>query len=426
MTATTRRAVITGLGLLTPIGKDAASVWQSLRSGTSGIRPITTFDPAGLPVRFAGEIPDFDAKKYVDKKDRRSLKMMARTIELAVCAGQLALADGKVDKSKLAPERFGVEFGAGLIASELPELADAARASSNCQVGSVDLEKWGDQGIPAIQPLWMLKYLPNMLACHVSILHDARGPNNSITEGDAASLLAVGEAYRILCRGQADFFLVGGAESKINPLSMVRQCLFEPMSRRNEEPAKACRPFDRGRDGLVLGEGAAVFVLEDLAHAEARGARVIAEVIGFGSAFDARQSGDGLARAVRAALKEAGIGPEQVDHVNAHGLSAKEADTWEARGLQRVFGDTQPGVPVFAPKSYIGNLGAAAGAAELAASVLALEHGLVPATLNYEEPDPACPVAVTAGEPRPVRTPCVLKVGFTQMGQCAALVLRKW
>jgi 3-oxoacyl-[acyl-carrier-protein] synthase II len=426
MTATTRRAVITGLGVLTPIGADVGSFWQSFRSGISGVRTITTFDPAGLPVRFAGEIPDFDAKKIVEKSQRKSLRMMARTIELAVCAAQFALADGKVEKSKLNPDRFGVEFGAGLIASELPELADAARASSNCQVGSVDLEKWGDQGLAAIQPLWMLKYLPNMLACHISILHDARGPNNSITEGDTASLLAVGEAYRILCRDQADFFLVGGAESKLNPLSMVRQCLFEPLSHRNEAPAKACRPFDRGRDGLVIGEGATVFVLEELAHAEARGARVLAEVVGFGAAFDVKQNGDGLARAIRAALKEAGIGPEQIDHVNAHGLATKEADACEARGLQTIFGGVKPAVPVFAPKSYFGNLGAGGSTTELAASILALQYGLVPTTLNYEEPDPACPVAVTAGEPRPVRHPYVLKVSFTQMGQCAALVLRKW
>jgi 3-oxoacyl-[acyl-carrier-protein] synthase II len=272
----------------------------------------------------------------------------------------------------------------------------------------------------------MLKYLPNMLACHISILHDARGPNNSITEGDTASLLAVGEAYRILCRDQADFFLVGGAESKLNPLSMVRQCLFEPLSHRNEAPAKACRPFDRGRDGLVIGEGATVFVLEELAHAEARGARVLAEVVGFGAAFDVKQNGDGLARAIRAALKEAGIGPEQIDHVNAHGLATKEADACEARGLQTIFGGVKPAVPVFAPKSYFGNLGAGGSTTELAASILALQYGLVPTTLNYEEPDPACPVAVTAGEPRPVRHPYVLKVSFTQMGQCAALVLRKW
>jgi 3-oxoacyl-[acyl-carrier-protein] synthase II len=426
MAASTRRAVITGLGVLSPIGLDAASFWQSLQSGKSGVRTISTFDPSGLPVRIAGEIPEFDAKKLIEKSQRKSLRMMARTIELAVVAAQLALADGQVDKSKLNPDRFGVEFGSSLIATELPELADAARVSANCQPGAVDLEKWGEQGLPLIQPLWMLKYLPNMLACHVSILHDARGPNNSITENDASSLLALGEAYRILCRDQADFFLVGGAESKINPLSMVRQCLFEQLSRRNETPEQACRPFDRDRDGLVIGEGAGVFVLEDLAHAEARGARILAEVVGFGAAFDVKQNGDGVARAVRAALTDAGIGPEEVDHVNAHGLASKAADVAEARGLQQVFGDLISPIPVFAPKSYLGNLGAGGSSTELVASILAFQHGVVPATLNYEHADPACPIAVTAGAPQPVQRPYVVKVSFTQMGQCAALVLRKW
>src|SRR5262249_32236289 len=206
--------------------------------------------------------------------------------------------------------RFAVEFGAGLIATELDELAAAARLAANCQPGHVDLEKWGEQGIPNIQPLWMLKYLPNMLACHVSILHNAQGPSNTITEGDVASLLALGEAYRILARGQADFFLVGGGESKLNPLSMTRQSLFLPLSRRNEEPESACRPFDRRRDGMVLGEGAGVFILEDLEHAKRRGSRIYAEVVGFGAAFDPERKGDGVARAVCAALNEAGIGPE--------------------------------------------------------------------------------------------------------------------
>jgi 3-oxoacyl-[acyl-carrier-protein] synthase II len=421
-----RRAVLTGVGLITPVGQDAASFWAALREGRSGVRTIRTFDTSGLPVHFAGEIADFDARNYVDKKDRRGLKMMARTIQLAVAGAQRALDDGKVDKSKLDPTRFGVEFGAGLIASELPELIDAARASANCEPGKVDLEKWGDAGIPAIQPLWMLKYLPNMLACHISILHDAQGPNNSITENDAAGLLAVGEAYRILRRDGADFFLVGGAESKMNPLSLARQCLFEPLSQRNDAPERACRPFDRGRDGIVLGEGAAVFVLEDLEHARKRGARVYAEVAGFGAAFDRKMTGDGVARAVRAALADAGIGPEEVDHVNAHGLSTRGSDAAEARGLQAVFGACPHPVPVFAPKSYFGNLGAGGSTAELAASVLGLAEGLVPPTLNYEAPDPDCPVAVAAGGPRPLTRPHVVKVSFTQMGQCAALVLRRW
>jgi 3-oxoacyl-[acyl-carrier-protein] synthase II len=426
MTALSRRVVVSGIGIISPIGLDAEAYWRSLEQGRSGVHPIRTFDPAGLPVRFAGEISEFDAKSFVEKKDRKSLRVMARTIQLAVAGAQRALDQGKVDKSKLDPERFGVEFGAGLIATDLEDLAEAAHVSANCQPNRVDLEKWGEQGIPSIQPLWMLKYLPNMLACHVSILHDARGPNNSITESDVASLLALGEAYRVLVRDQADFFLVGGAESKLNPLSMVRQCLFERLSRRNEEPEKACRPFDRERDGLVLGEGAGVFVVEELEHARRRGAKIYGEIVGFGAAFDPTLKGDGLARAIRAALNDAGIGPEEVDHINAHGLATKDSDAWEARNIRDVFGDGPSVAPVFAPKSYIGNLGAGGSTTELAASLLALEHGHLPPTLNYERPDPDCPVTVLAGQPRPIARPYVVKVSFTQMGQCGALVVRRW
>ena len=319
-----------------------------------------------------------------------------------------------------------MEFGSGLIATDLTEIADAAQISSQGEAGTVDLLRWGELGLPIIQPLWMLKYLPNMLACHVSILHNAQGPNNSITESDVASLLALGETFRILGRGGADLFLTGGAESKINPLSMVRQCLFEPLSRRNEAPEKACRPFDRQRDGLVLGEGAGVFVVEDLEHARRRGARIYAEIVGFGAAFDSRRTGAGLARAMQAALTEAGIGPDDLDHVNAHGLAAVESDIWEARAVLQVLGSCRQPVPVLAAKSYFGNLGAGSGTVELAASILALHHGLLPPTLNYEEPDPACPLPVTAGAPRPVTRAHVLKVNFTPMGQCAAVVIRKW
>ena len=425
MAASSRRVVITGMGLVTPIGLDTESFWGSLQEGRSGVRPIRSFDTSGLPVHIAAEIERFEARDYVEKSQRTALRMMARTIQLAVAGAQRALAHGQVDKSKLDPTRFGVEFGAGLIASELPELIDAARASTNCQPGAVDLERWGEQGMSTIQPLWMLKYLPNMPACHISILHDARGPNNTITESDAASLLALGEAYRILGRDGADFFLVGGAESKINPLSMVRQCLFERLSRRNDEPTRACRPFDRNRDGLVLGEGAGVLVVEDLEHARRRGARIWAEVVGFGAAFDRKMTGDGLARAVRAALAEAGIGPEELDHVNAHGLATLEADVCEARGLQQALSGAREPVPVFAGKGYLGNLGAGGSTTELAVSLLALERGVVPATLNFEEPDPSCPVAVLSA-PRPLSKPCVLKTSFTQMGQCAAVVIRKW
>jgi 3-oxoacyl-[acyl-carrier-protein] synthase II len=425
MTASSRRTVITGLGLLTPIGCDVDSFWRALLAGTSGVRPIRSFDAQGMTTRIAAEIPDFDAKKYIiDKTHRKSLRMMARSIQLAVACAQRALDEGKVDKTRLDPTRFGVEFGSGLIASELPDLADAARASANCQPGAVDLEKWGADSIPTIQPLWMLKYLPNMPACHISIMHNAQGPNNSITESDVAGLLALGEAFRIVSRDDADFFLVGGSESKINPISLVRQCLFEQMSRRNDEPEKACRPFDASRDGLILGEGATVLVVEELAHARKRGARILAEVVGFGAAFDRKLDGTGLARAVRAALGDAGIGSEDLDHINAHGVATRSGDVWEARGLALALEGRR--VPVFAAKGYLANMGAAAGTTELAASILGLEHGMMPPSLNHDRTDPDCPIEVLAGASRPVTRPYALKVGFTQMGQCGAVVIRKW
>src|SRR5262245_34491800 len=305
-----RRVVITGLGVLTPIGKDAASFWDGLVQGRSGVRSIQSFDVSSLPLRIAGEIADFDAKNYIEKKERKNLRVMARPIQLAVSAAQLALDHGKVDKARLDPTRFGVEFGAGLIASELPELGPASQIAANGSPQKVDMTRWGQEGIPAIAPLWMLKYLPNMHACHVSVLHNAQGPNNTITESDVAPLLALGEAARILRRDEADFFLVGGTDSKINPLSMVRQNLFGQMSKRQVEPEKACRPFEKNRDGTVPGEGAGVLCVEELEHARRRGAPIVAELVGFGAAFDHGCTGKGLARAIRAALAQAGIQPE--------------------------------------------------------------------------------------------------------------------
>jgi 3-oxoacyl-[acyl-carrier-protein] synthase II len=425
MPASSRRVVITGIGVLTPVGAGPGAFWGSLLQGCSGVGPIRSFDAGGLPVRIAAEIRDFEPKNYVEKAERKSLRMMARTTQLAVAAARLAMDDAAADAGEIDPTRFGVEFGASLIGSELPELIDAARASTSCQAGAVDLEKWGAEGVEAITPLWMLKYLPNMPAAYLSIFHDARGPCNSITANEVAGLLAVGEAYRILKRDHADVFLAGGAESRINPLTLTRLCLFEPLSRRNDAPEKAARPFDRDRDGIVLGEGAGVFVLEELGHARRRGARVYAELLGFGAAFDRKKDGGGVSRAVRAALAEAGVGPDEVDHVNGHGLGARDADAWEARGLQEVFGGCREPVPVFAAKGSLGNLGAGAGPTELAASVLGLRHGAVPATLNYENPDPNCPVTVIAGAPRPVRSPWAVKVSLTGAGQCAAVVIRE-
>jgi len=419
-----RRAVLTGIGVVTPIGLDAASFGRSLREGRSGIHAVRSFDASALPVRFGGEILDFDARNYLEKKDRKRLNVMVRTIQFAVAAAQLAMNDAGLKKETLDPARFGVIFGSGTIPGELGDLGPAGVECLGEPPNRIDLKKWGERGISHIPPMWMLNHVPNMPACHVSILHNAQGPNNTISQTDAGGLLALGEGFRALQRGRADLFLVGGADAKINPLTIARQCLFTPLSRRNDAPEKACRPFDRGRDGVVLGEGGGVLVLEDLEHARRRGARIYAEVLGFGAAFDRRRDGAGIARAARIALEEAGIAPGDLDHVNAQGYSTPVADALEAQALGELFGREGRALPVFAPKSYFGNSGAASGPMELAASLLAAQEGVLPATLNYEEPDPLCPVEVVR-EPKRVKRRCFLKIGFTELGQCAALVCRK-
>src|SRR5262249_15771396 len=252
----------------------------------------------------------FDIKKYlVTRDERKQIRVMARTIQLAVAAASLALADSNVDSKKLDPTRFGVEFGAGLIPSELDELGMASYLSTAENSHDVDLKLWGEKGIGNIPPLWMLKYLPNMLACHVSILHNAQGPNNTITESDIASLLALGEAVRIIQRDQIALMLAGGADSKLTPLSMVRQTLFGRMSLSNEAPEQAVKPFDARRSGIAFGEGSGVLATEELEHARRRGADILAEIVGFGSTFDRGLTGKGLARAIRLALPRAHISP---------------------------------------------------------------------------------------------------------------------
>src|SRR3954469_9887322 len=233
-----RRVVITGAGVVCAVGQDLPAYWQALTTGTSGVRPIRALDASTLPVRIAGEVQGFDAKKLLSKDERKSLKMMARSVQMGVSCAKLAFADAGVDRSQLDSTRFGVEMGSSLIPTELDDLAGATHISAD-ETGRVDMAKWGATGIREIQPLWMLRYLPNMVACHTSIFLDAQGPNNSITESDVAGVLAVGEASRILRRDAADFFLVGTSDSKINLLSTPRQCLFAPMSKRNDEPAKA-------------------------------------------------------------------------------------------------------------------------------------------------------------------------------------------
>jgi 3-oxoacyl-[acyl-carrier-protein] synthase II len=269
----------------------------------------------------------------------------------------------------------------------------------------------------------MLKYLPNMPACHVSINYDAQGPNNTITSTETAGLMALGEAYRLLGRNAADFFLVGGCDSKINPLSQSRYNGFYPLTTsHNDDPAHAVRPFDATRDGSAIGEAATVFGLEDLEFATKRGAKPVAELVGFAGGYDKGKKGPILAGVVRNAMREAGIGPNDVDHVNAGAGGWKDLDAWEARGIHEVFGDA---VPVVSYKGLFGNTGAASGLVELAASILALQHGELPGTVNCDQIAADCPVNVHVGAPRKVTKPYVVKVTYTDRGQCAVVVVRR-
>ena len=412
-------AVITGVGVVSPIGVGRDCFWDSLCAGRSGVGPIRRFDPAALPVEIAAEVQDFDPKPYV--KPRKSLKVMARDAQLGVAASTLACQDAGVAGGVVNPERFGVVLGADRIAGSAHDSEATYRA---CIVdGRFDFSRWATKGMAATFPLSFLKMLPNMVASHISIAHDARGPSNTIHQVGLSSLLAVSEAARVIQRGMADVMIAGGASSQMSPHDWVRHCLGGGLSTSRDDPSTVLRPFDAGRDGQVRGEGAAAFIMESRGHAQARGATILARVLGWASTCEPHNGGPprgvGIRRALLLALDEAGLKPSQVGHVNAHGLSAVAEDQIEARAIHACL----PDVPVTAPKSYFGNLGAAGGAVEMAASVLSFAGGVVPATLNYRRPDPRCPVRVIRDQPLPTPHCTAVVVNWTWIGQAVAVVL---
>ncbi len=410
--------VITGIGVLSPIGIAREAFWAALCRGQGGIGLIQSFDTSGLPISIAAEIRDFDPKRYV--ANRKQLKVMCRDTQLGVAAARLACRDAGIETGKIDPERFGVVLGADRICTSLDDSEPTYRV---CLVdGRFDFGRWGVEGMAASFPLNFLKVLPNMTASHVSIAEDARGPNNTIHQSEASGLLAVAEAASVIRRGAADAILAGGASSQLRPFDCIRHCVMGDISRRQDDPAAAMRPFDADRDGQVWGEGAAVFVLESRAHAETRGAAILARLRGAASACDPPAGGKkglGLRRAMRIALGQANVDAKQLGHINAHGVSTREDDRIEAQAIR----DVAPDVPVTALKSYFGNLGAAAGAMEMAASVLALGAGLVPPSLNYQRPDPQCPVHVIHGEPLASVQSLALLLNRTDAGQAVAVVL---
>ncbi len=413
--------VITGIGVVSPIGIGIEPFWKSLHEGTSGVRLDSRLQGTEMPVRFGGEIIDFDGKLYVTP--RKSLKVMSREIQIAFSAAAMATQQAGITSEALEPDRFGVVFGSEMSYGPPEELIDVYQ---HCKVdGKIDPGLWPEQAMRKNFPLWMLKFLPNMAACHIGIAYDARGPNNSITHGDVSSLLAMTEALHIIRRGHADVMIVGGFGARLN-LTQLQYRGDANLSHRENDPAAASRPFDADRDGMVNGDGAGALVLERREHAERRGATVLATVRGVGDSFEPRltpkpATGIAIRRSIQHCLADAGLAADQIGHVSAHGVSTIHDDPLEAQAIRDCLGD----VPVTAFKSYFGNLGAGCGAVETVASVLALQHNEVPRTLNYETADPECPVNVVRGESLVGAKPTAMILSQAGTGQAAAIILSR-
>lgn len=410
------RVVVTGLGVVSPIGVGHDSFWSHLSSGETGIRQCSRLEGM-LPSTLAAEVQNFDPLQFVSEK--RLLKVMSRDIQLAVAASNLAMKDAGLGRGDVDPLRLGVEFGAGHQGFRPEDLVEAAKQYMSGE------SPWAEGPMGQIAPLWLLPQLPNMPACHVAIDHGAEGPNNTITSGDASALLALDEAVRVIERGQADAMIVGATSSRLDPLELSRLNLFDSLSRR-ENPDEAPRPFDRDRDGAIVGEGSAVFVVESFEHAVARGADIYGEVLAVGAGCDGRnvEQAAGLSNAIGAAMRRSGLRPAELGHINAHGKGTIADDRQESIAYHRAMGDAAASIPVTALKSYFGHFDAGSGAVELAGSLLALKHGVVPMSLHYRNPDPNCDLSIVDDGPARLRTRSVLSVNRTPLGQSAAAIVR--
>ncbi|RKY09940.1 MAG: hypothetical protein DRP65_07240 [Planctomycetota bacterium] len=432
-----RRVVITGLGAISPLGMTAQDLWAGLISAGCGIDTIKAFDPAGFNCKLAGEAPEFKVQKYLPKSYRKAAKLMCRDIELSVVAADEAVRDsgfitGAIDAENINidPARTAINIGAGVISCDLVELAPAVARSITD--GVFDIRKWGTDGLENLTPIWLLKYLPNMLACHVGIIHDIQGPSNSITCGEASGHLAISEAAEVIGRGDADAALAGGCEAKVNPIVMLRQCLLKrATSENNDNPETACRPFDADAKGCVFGEGAGMVVLEDFDNAVGRGAKIYAEVAGVGSsnninpAYEHQEpDGKGIQIAIETALADAGISPQDLDLIIPHGTGILADDLAEATAIQNILGSATENTVVWPTKSMLSNTGAASGALDLIAAARAIDEGKIGAAKNCDNKAPGCRLNI-AKQILQKNIRYALCCSYTFGGQTAAVILKK-
>jgi 3-oxoacyl-[acyl-carrier-protein] synthase II len=407
------RIVVTGMGLVTPLGIGSDAFWGGLIEGRSGVGPITLCDPGESPCKIAAEVPGFEPRDYMEAKEARRV---SRASQFAVAAGRMALADSGLVVDDSNRDEIGALIANG--SSSPPDTEQAARTLF-------------ERGFGKVNPFYITGSLPNMPSCQVAIQLGLLGYNTAIATACAASSQAIGEAAEVIRRGDASVMLAGGTEAPICQLTLASFCAIRALSTRNGEPERASRPFDATRDGFVLGEGAGVLVLERLSDARRRGAHVYAEIIGYASTCDAyhvtapHPEGDGAARAIGRALARARLTPQQVDYINAHATSTPAGDVAETLAIKHAFGEYAHSVPISSTKSMTGHLTSAAGAVEAAATILALKHGRIPPTINYEHPDPACDLDYVPNTARQAAIQVAMSNSFGFGGINGVLVFRK-
>ena len=411
-----RRVVVTGLGLLCGVGRNAGEVWEGLMAGRSGMAEIKAFDLTGHPVRFAAEVKDFDPLLFIDKKEARK---MGRFIHFAIAAAQEAMDHSglKVDDSN--HDRVGVHIGSGIGGFDVIEREHSAMLAG---------------GPRKISPFFIPGSIINLAAGHVSIRFGARGPNEATATACTSSAHSIGDAFRIIQRGDADAMIAGGTEASITPMGVGGFAAMKALSTRNDDPAHACRPFDKDRDGFVVGEGAGILILEELESARARGAHILAEVIGYGMSADAYHmtgmapEGEGCSRAMNAALKVAGISSGKIDYVNAHATSTPLGDALESKALENVFGShaLDHTLVVSSTKSMTGHLLGGAGGLEAGITIMAMLHQIAPPTMNIVELDPQCRLNYVPNAPKPARIDYALSNSFGFGGTNGSLVFKRW
>jgi 3-oxoacyl-[acyl-carrier-protein] synthase II len=411
-----RRVVVTGMGLLCGVGNTAPQIWEGLLSGKSGMAEITAFDLTGHSVRIAAEVKDFDAHAFVEKKEARK---MGRFIHFAMAAAQEAMQHSGLKVTNENAENVGVHIGSGIGGFDVIEREHTAMLNG---------------GPRKISPFFIPATIINLAAGHVSIKYGAKGPNEATATACTSSAHSIGDAFRIIQRGDADAMIAGGAEAAITPLSVGGFAAMKALSTRNDDPTHACRPFDKDRDGFVCGEGAGILILEELEFAKARGANILAEVIGYGMSGDAYHmtgmapEGDGCRRAMQAALRVAGISPEKIDYVNAHATSTPVGDSLESKAIENVFGEKAMSheLLVSSTKSMTGHLLGGAGGLEAGITVMAMMNQIAPPTMNLENVDPACRLNYVPNKPQSAKIDYALSNSFGFGGTNGSLVFKRW